>query len=194
MYIFTSKFLNEEIVERITRIKRKINDKSEFITDEYNQLNDPKSEIISYFTKDHVESLKKNSPFTKYFDRILKVHKENVMREIDNGDKNSHYCPCLFKIIEEKLYILPLWCGILLSFEQLQYFENIDSRISNNPVENYFNTLRNSILRINKKQKMIRRLMPSQAISRLVKYLVFKYHEIYEDKFNEFYPENNDFK
>ena len=65
LYIFTSKFLNDQLVGRIKKIKVKINEKTELKIDEYNDLNDPKIEIISYFTQDHVESLQKNSRFQR---------------------------------------------------------------------------------------------------------------------------------
>lgn len=188
LYIFTSKFLNEEIIERLNRVKQKIKDRdSDIKYEQIKEFNDEKTEIVSYFTNDHVESLIKNSPFTKHFATLLFVHKEKIKNIKDNGFSNNYYYPKLFKIIEDKLYILPLWTGILLNFETIPYFDVIDTRISNNSVENYFNNLRNCILRISKRQKMVRRLMPSQYVSRLVKYLTFMYYKNYDAEYDKRY-------
>ena len=80
-----------------------------------------------------------------------------------------------------------MWTGILLGFENFNYGEN--SRISNNPVEAHFNNLRNNILKINKKQKMIRKLMPSQYISRLFKYILFKYYDVYDSEYEKIFAQ-----
>lgn len=86
--------------------------------------------------------------------------------------KNDNYCPGLFEIINEKLYLLPLWTGLLLNDDTCNQ-ENT-SRITNNAVENWFGQLKNNILQN-------RKVMPSELVSSMYKRLLSKYFKFYNN-------------
>ncbi|CAF0977548.1 unnamed protein product [Brachionus calyciflorus] len=181
-YIYNSKFLSENLIERTIRIEQKIKKREK---DDLNfEISNESENSVFLFEEFTIGSLKKDSPFTKYFNSLFLIHQKNLdLHEKSGFLINKYYNPELFKLCEETLYILPLWTGILLSFENFKYGDG--SRISNNPVEGHFNNLRNNILKINKKQKMIRKLMPSQYISRVFKYILFKYYEVFDSEYEK---------
>ena len=61
--------------------------------------------------------------------------------ETDIADKkllqNEFYCPKLFEIVSERLYLMPLWSGVIINFE----------RLSNNPAENWIGQVKNKLVR-----------------------------------------------
>lgn len=82
-------------------------------------------------------SLAKQSLFYKHFDKV----RYNIDEDVLNDATNSYYNPKLYDLIMKK-YIpyLPLWSAIML-----KRFDR--NRVSNAPVENYFNTMKHRILR-----------------------------------------------
>ena len=111
-------------------------------------------------TIDTVDSLKKESPFSIYFnDRLLECEKiVTLCNQSPNGQFpiNELYCPELFNIIHEKLYLMPLWTCIITSEWQTQHAGfNFHPRLTNNPVEGDFQKLKNIIF-----PKML--VLPSQ--------------------------------
>ena len=87
--------------------------------------------------------------------------------------KNEYYAPQLFAILEEKLYLIPMWSGIMIKSE-LQNFK-IKTRLTNNPVENWFGQVKNHIL------GKIKKRMASVLVTLLYKRLLSKYFEFYND-------------
>jgi hypothetical protein len=59
----------------------------------------------------------------------------------ENENLNAYYCPELFTVVEKYLYLLPF----LLNENKLDNDKKI-TRLSNNPVENWFNRLKNFLL------------------------------------------------
>lgn len=57
-------------------------------------------------------------------------------------------------------------------------------------MESYFNDLRNNTLQINKKMKMIPRLMPSEMIAKTFPVLRAKYVEYYKDQYEKNYSQD----
>ena len=64
--------------------------------------------------------------------------------------KNNYYCPALMKLIENEMYITPLWTGLMLNFfrqdKEKSEIQNITpkySRLTNNPGEGRFNIVKN---------------------------------------------------
>ncbi|CAF1061748.1 unnamed protein product, partial [Brachionus calyciflorus] len=126
-----------------------------------------------------IESLKKSSPFTGYFSSIL----ENIETKINNyRNKNEKYEPNLFfnpnlyLLIKDQLYLVPLWTGILiddLNKQSLFKFSDVlKTRLTNNPVENYFGMLKNRIL-------LKRKVYPSELVSLSFLRVKSKYLEFY---------------
>lgn len=143
-------------------------------------------EIGEIFTQENTSKcgIKKLSPFTKYFSDLISSFKSIINEQRDDlvFVENPLYCPLLFSIIECKLHIVPLWTGIVVFNDGP--ISNFNSRITNNPIESYFNILKNSILQVKKNQKMKRRPMPSEYVAKTYRYNLSKYIQFYsnEDK------------
>jgi len=98
------------------------------------------------------------------------THKILVTNEVDNIS-NRYFCPKLFKIIVDKLHILPLWTGILFENgiyvldkkNQLSNTAKIrtTTSLSNNYVENRFGFIKNAVMMKSKP------VMPSDLIPKL---------------------------
>ncbi|RNA20988.1 hypothetical protein BpHYR1_012960 [Brachionus plicatilis] len=102
-------------------------------------------------TNDSLETIKNSSPFTSYYKNILKNYEEKLKNsEIKNSGKNIFFNPKLFWLIENQLYLLPIWSGLIIeNFKKSHPADLSDcfkTRLSNNPVENYFGVLKNRIL------------------------------------------------
>ncbi|CAF0919488.1 unnamed protein product [Brachionus calyciflorus] len=88
------------------------------------------------------EIIIQDSPFRKYFDQLIDKYKSNLDKvKCKYQIINEYFCPELFQIIQEKLYLLPLWTGILIHQSNIGYQRK--TRLTNNPVENYFSILKN---------------------------------------------------
>jgi hypothetical protein len=62
-----------------------------------------------------IQSIKKSSPFGIYFAKKLAQYKQLVLDEkCVYSLKNEFYSPELFSLISDQLYIMPLWCGIMI--------------------------------------------------------------------------------
>ena len=95
------------------------------------------------------KSLRQKSPFKLYFDSKIKNYQIlSDSSDMDQDNLNEFYSPVLFKILRDQLYIIPLWSGIMIHDKIKGY--SIKTRLTNNPVENYFGQLKNNILQ-NKK-------------------------------------------
>ncbi len=91
-------------------------------------------------------SLRKKSPFTQYYEGVIsKIRKSHCQNTSYLYTKNEFYCPKLFQLVEDQLYIVPLWSGIMIKDQKTGY--EIKSRLSNNPVENWIGQLKHNILR-----------------------------------------------
>jgi hypothetical protein len=111
-------------------------------------------------------SLKTDSPFKVHFDKLIRMHQKEVQAKITNIDENEtnfEYCPALFDILREYLYIVPFWAGVMLDYWKTlnpKYKNLIGNRLDNNPAENNFRQ---------KKHNLFQNLsvMPSQYTSRM---------------------------
>lgn len=98
-----------------------------------------------------IESIKKTSPFSSYFDNILKsFHDKITTKKIKSHGENVFYHPQLFALIVDQLYLLPLWTGLAIDDFKKNYKSDLSecfkTRLTNNPVENYFGLLKNRVL------------------------------------------------
>ena len=111
---------------------------------------------------------------------------------------NNYYCPEAFKIINDKVHLLPLWTGCILKIFQTDFQENklIDrnsvffnySRLSNNNAEGYFSHLKTNLLQLEKK-KLKNKLTLSQLAIPIFedlqsKYIEFGYVNYSENNYN----------
>ena len=91
------------------------------------------------------KNLKQNSPFKLYFDSQIKSYEiSNESTHMEHDNLNEFYSPCLFNILRDQLYLIPLWSGIMVNGVINGYVTK--TRLTNNPVENYFGQLKNNLL------------------------------------------------
>ena len=131
--------------------------------------------------KEVESSLKKKSPFTKYFNEWLIENNifintglfENNKLENEELETNFYHNNQLITLIIDYLHIIPMWTGIILK-KWHRMFPQFDllTRITNNIVENWFGRLKTFILK-NK------RVMPSELVSHLYRRLLAKYLKSY---------------
>ena len=86
-------------------------------------------------------------------------------------EKNPFFNPVLFKIIEEKLYIAPFWSAIAI---------NTISHLTNNPVEKWFDIVKNDIL-VNNKNSHVQKAMPSELTSLVYTDSLYKYNLLFKN-------------
>ena len=109
-------------------------------------------------------ALKIDSPFKEYFDKLIRLHNQEVQAQVTNKDEiNFDYCPELFDILREYLYIVPFWTGMMLDYWKTlnPKFKNlISTRLDNNPAENNFRQTKHNLFHDLP-------VMPSQYTSRM---------------------------
>ena len=110
------------------------------------------------------KSLKKNSPFRIYYYKLIKKYMQNIKQNLSTNDNqvlNDYYCPMMFNIILDYIHVLPFWSGIMIGhWTSLNpKFKSI-TRLSNNPVENWFNQVKTHM-------NPDRPIMPSVFASRM---------------------------
>lgn len=190
-----SKYVNQECINAFVTIREAIN--SRYLNtyeNKHNENNIDDEEIetkiksikerenLQFKSKETTKSIKDDSPFTNYFKKKMVEFEKEVSKNNEKDKENFFYNPALFEIIVKILHIMPLWSGVMIKDELSEMNSKYFSRESNNIVENWFGHLRNNILKISKREKMKRRLMPSQLISNEFKYIKKKFQDLYEKK------------
>ncbi|CAF0945818.1 unnamed protein product [Brachionus calyciflorus] len=128
------------------------------------------------------KNLKENSPFSEYYKNLINEFKITgfISKNCDSFEgPNDFYCPGLFEVISKRLYLMPLWSGVIISQLKLRHNEIIN-RLTNNPIENWFGNLKNNVLKNEK-------VNTSELASFLYSRLTAKYFEYYysEEIFDE---------
>ena len=88
------------------------------------------------------------SKFAIFFKEKQDQYRKLTDTNLDNlNATNEFFNPKLFELISKRLHLISLWSGILLGHfqEKHQQFSSF-SRLSNNPVENWFKILKHNIL------------------------------------------------
>jgi hypothetical protein len=122
------------------------------------------------------DNITRDYPFTAYFEKKISYFCNNQKEKNDNnGDQNEYFYPDLMKIICKKLYMMPLWSGIMLQHLKEKYPHiNETTRVSNNIVESYFSHLKNSILNGEGP------VLPSQLVGPLFQRILSKFLKFYQ--------------
>jgi hypothetical protein len=111
--------------------------------------------ILLNFSELRKKDIKRNSSFDSYFDNKIKSFQIMISTTESLNDSslnlNEFYIPELFEVIASKLYILPLWSGLLINSRKDINLEK--DHLVNNIVENHFNHLKNNTLGLSKKTK-----------------------------------------
>ena len=140
-----------------------------------------KNPINKIFTVNQFRNLKNQSPFFKHFKNIIIGWKRKIQNERcdENIETNIFYNPALFNLIQDYLYLIPLWTKVLLKKLKPELdFSNLS--LHNNPVENYFDILKNKILETIS--------WPSEICAKTYLRLEQKYNQFYKNKSNELSP------
>ena len=155
--IFNSEYMDESVFNSLFFMTRSLKDRNlnciDIELERTPEEQDRDQHFEQFLNESHSEQNEKEekcSNFDKYFSDKLKPHYEFIenKKNIKNDMKNEFFCPNLFELLKEYLYIIPLWSGIMISKKS----EKILTRLTNNPVENWFSQVKNKIL--NKKKKV----------------------------------------
>ena len=184
--IFNQKSQNKSFLISFKRIrnciaKRKSNEKFCFKKHE-------KIENYCFVNRETKKNIKKNSKFEAfYIDYINQLEKVVELDQASGSSykepQNDFFFPKLFDVIKKKLYILPIWSGLIIFAKGPIGMYN--SHINNNPVEQHFNHTRNTSIRVSKHQKMKRKVLPSEYVAKLNLRLTSKYLEFYKSNFKQ---------
>jgi hypothetical protein len=132
-------------------------------------------------SKNGINNLKQESPFTLYFNKILQSQKTksiNINKKKCNLKENPFCESKLFSLIEDQLHIMPLWSSVVMSswFNLNPKYRKITGT-TNNPVEGYFGIIKNHLLQKKKPSS----IQPAYLASCIYKRIVAKYLEFYNE-------------
>ena len=150
--IFNTKYESKDIELSLKAIKENVvdnglNNDTEFRKIINNKEQNQLKKNIIYIENSNHKSYRNNSPFLNYFLKIIKYHKTNVNRKKrikSCNNINSYYCPKIFKIIFHYIHLMPLWSKVLINLISGYYKIEINN-LTNNPVENWFDQLKESL-------------------------------------------------
>ena len=118
------------------------------------RLNESKNEKFKNRNNIYVQnykhaSLRKISPFKIYFEKLINHHKKNIFMKTKNkrAQMNAYYCPQIFKLFFKYIHLMPLWSGVMINIwvSLNPQVSEIKNRLTNNPVENWFDQLKESL-------------------------------------------------
>ena len=180
--VFNTKFIDNSIIESLSYLKEEIENRNlenlpENSISKQEKNKDQASDNFNYLIKcESQNELYSSSPFRIYFEEFfVKIRKEkhNYLETVIRTEKektlNEFYFPDLIILIEERMYYVPLWTGLMLQIFQnnkkLGLGKLILTRLTNNPGEGRFNIVKNNIFKKERKKK--RRLSLSQVTSKI---------------------------
>ena len=127
--IFNNKFLDSTVIYSLNIITLELRERniskvniSEANTPQEQKRDNDFDYILHesniYFSNDLKNSTKYMSPFFHYYESKISEYKEKI-KILSNHDqqlnkKNQFYSPELFNLIQNKLYLLPLWTGVII--------------------------------------------------------------------------------
>ncbi len=182
-YIFSSKQKDNNFKVSYERITMNIYLRGNSVLSDVSKKDEENFVFIDEFKfilPENYAGIKLNSKFEAYYKAFINRIEKSIVINIDpSAEDNEYYCPEILNIIKDKLYLMPLWSGVVVFRNgPVGYFE---TRLTNNPSEISFNHKRNSILKICKKNKLKRKVMPSEYISLTYSRLLSKYIQFYSN-------------
>lgn len=147
VFIFESKFVDENVIKSLSSMNKYIQDRdliTKIISDSQEEtVNKSKErEHCLFRMEDEMHNYKKESPFSAHFQSKLNDFRKLINIET-TGRHNKFYCPELMKVIEDFLYITPLWSSMIINHWNNNNDQHLPTRLTNNSVENYFGRLKN---------------------------------------------------
>lgn len=157
--IFNSKYLDSTVAYSLKSLcdtikKRNLNslDTDDIRQNKDRQDNQEFSQFIKdtnvFISVDFEYEVKKCSPFKTYFETQILRFKQLINKKEDGISKesiilNEYFCPKLFEILSDYLYLVPLWSGLMIDSNSISYLTK--TRFTNNPVENWFKQVKTHI-------------------------------------------------
>jgi hypothetical protein len=170
-YVFNYKTTNGIIEKSIQSVTT---NKSAFMTEKLpkdSEFKASKSEEDKPFNyKKTKQEMKSKSKFNQYFSNFFKNLREKEPMEHD-GNKNDFFCPELFQVIVDYLYLMPFWTGCVL-------WDLKVTRLTNNYIETWFGHLKADLL----KGDIV---MPSAFISVLFNHIRSLFAQYYNREFEK---------
>ena len=185
--IFNQKTQNKSFLISFKRIRNCVAERKSH--EKFLPKKHEKIENYCFINRDTKKNIVKNSKFEHFYkDFLNKLEKVVEMDQTSESSlrepQNDFYLPKLFDIIKKKLYIIPIWSGLVIFAKGPVGMYS--THINNNPVEQHFNHTRNTSLKVNKKQKMTRKVLPSEYVAKLNLKLTSKYVEYYKSNGRDF--------
>ena len=175
--IFNQATQNDLFLNALARIKSKLakRDDDKFFTeifyDKVDKEKIPFSSENTIYSVDNSKNLKENSPYSKYFIQVLNSVASKPPK-LRSKIENAFFQPTLFEIILDYIHLASLWSGLVIGNWQIFVNKEIRfTRLTNNPVEDYFNHLKNHLIPKN--------CMPSQFTCAIYEMLQMKYLLLY---------------
>ena len=186
--IYNNEFLNEKCRDSLTSVKKECFQREIYKTQNIDGIDDPdsieaakdkiliKSDNVVFEFEAERLVLCTNSPFSNRFNQILNTCISLLpTKNINNNKNNPYYNPKLFQLIVDQLYIMPLWTGVMIKRCQLKYrYCEQFTRLTNNPVENWFKILKHNIL-------LKKKVAPSELSIAIYKYVNSKVNKHYQN-------------
>ena len=161
--------------DRLTRlVKKTVPDKKDI----FNRLEEEEKEEVKETEDETVQvhestaSIKQQSPFTRYFQRVI----DNTKLDNSGQERNSAYSPASFKVIADVIHLYPLWAAALhgnptrfaIDADDVARTAPLPTNRSNAPIESHFRSVK-----VNKKRKV----RPRVFIKERLKCAVARYNE-----------------
>ena len=150
--IFNTKYESNMKSKSLKEVKEKVmkgNFYNNFHWREINENQNEKKEYLKYPISKN-SSLKESSIFLNYFKKIINLNKKNIYIKSKNSGKsnykrfNNYYCPKIYDALFQYIHLMPLWSNVLINIWNSYFNMNIE-RLSNNPVENWFHQIKQSL-------------------------------------------------
>jgi len=146
--LFSLEYLNNELNRRLLSTNNVENERSFQKQDRDKNFESFLKEEDIYMGHDYDKNIKSSSPFSKYFDNMIKKWQLDLIEKNKNKNvnqfNNEFYCPSIFNIIKGELALIPLWSGLMLNGQIIGY--ECKTRLTNDIVENWFGILKNKLL------------------------------------------------
>ena len=154
-FIFSSKTKDMHFQQSFERISNKIylRDNSVLFDLSKDDEETKYTNEFKFISRDVKAKIKEKSPFNTHYELILHGLGNTIETNSDpKAEINEYYFPELLNIIKKRLYMMPLWSGVLVFKDGP--IGRYESHFTNNPVEVSLHHKRYSTLQMSKKGEL----------------------------------------